>query len=597
MKPWLWRWVAVSALGWLVAGPTGLAVAPALLAFHAAAPSIAQVVAPLALAAMVVVVVAESDLDVPTRRFVDDRPVAHAVGLLVVVAVAVAIISRAPSTSRVAPPSLVTEPLERSITPITERRRGATIATGAAVVVASLLAVVAVDGPVSPATAGAAGLASLLGGYGVAGAIRASRDRLAARPRSAADGVVRGSMWLLAATAIVSAGSFVFWVVASHRLGSGAVGRGSALFAIAFLLTYLTGLGLPVAVTRFGGEPTVASAGVFAWATVATTWSSLVGAAAFVAVAPARIVGPIGGRSPAALTVMFVVVAMISISILVDARLTALGRWSTVFWRTTAIAVVRLLAFPLIPMDDDGRWVFLVSAGAYGITALPVLPSVLRVDGRWARLRPLVAVRELVRYAGVNYAGQLAVQAPFYVTPVVILLQVSSDDNAAFYVAWGVTAVVIVGVQVVAQALLAAGKGEVVADRRSAVAGAMGVALLLTGLAAIVALVAAPAVRALFGDGFDDVTTHLRLLVPGCIPWSITMLSLTDARLRADGRTTILISVVYAVCGVATVLAGVMIGGAIGGSAGWLVGNVVAGAIALPTLLRALARDRAPSPS
>jgi hypothetical protein len=336
---------------------------------------------------------------------------------------------------------------------------------------------------------------------------------------------------------------------------------------------------------------------VFAWATIVTTCSSLVGAAAFVAVAPARIIDPIGARSPAALAIMFVVVATISVSILVDARLTALGRWSTVFWRTTAIAVARLLAFPLIPVDDDGRWVFLVAAGAYGITALPVLPSVLRAEGRWPRWRPVVAVRELVRYAGVNYVGQLAVQAPFYVTPVVVLLEVSSDDNAAFYVAWGVTSVVIVGVQVVAQALLAAGRGEVVADRRSAVAGALSVALLITGLAAVVALVAAPAVRALFGDGFDDVATHLRLLVPGCIPWSITMLSLTDARLRADGRTTIFISVVYAVCGVGAVLAGVIIGGAIGGSAGWLVGNVVAGALALPTLLRALARDRAPSPS
>jgi O-antigen/teichoic acid export membrane protein len=374
-------------------------------------------------------------------------------------------------------------------------------------------------------------------------------------------------------------------VVAARHIDNEALGRASALFSGAFFLNYVTGLGLPIAITRWASGEGPHDNSLFAWSAVLTIGSSIAGSVVFLAVAPDRIVAPIGGSGVVGLGTMGAVVAALSLSVLVDARLVALRRWQTVFWRTTAIAVVRLAAVAVVPNSDDGRWTFLVGAGAYGLTGVVLVPGLLRLGGRWARLWPLQpGARGVLGYAAANFLSQLAVQAPLFATPVVVSMIVPTDENGPFYLAWGVAAVVLVGVQLIAQTQLAEGARG--GDRSRQAATSLVLGLSFTGAATIASVIGAGGIAALFGAGYDDVARHVPLLVPGCVAWVFAMVNLTLARLRASAWATLVVAVPHTVCVLAGVLIGAATGGALGASTGWLVGNVASLVVSVPPLVK-----------
>ena len=79
-----------------------------------------------------------------------------------------------------------------------------------------------------------------------------------------------GSVWLLAATLVVSLGSFIFWLLVAQRAPAEDVGRATALFSASMFICYLTSLGLPIAVSRYASDRTQGSATLFAWSLLLT---------------------------------------------------------------------------------------------------------------------------------------------------------------------------------------------------------------------------------------------------------------------------------------------------------------------------------------
>ena len=84
---------------------------------------------------------------------------------------------------------------------------------------------------------------------------------------------------MLASTLAVSLGSFVFWLVAARHGDSDAVGRSTGLFSAVFFLSYVTSLGLPVAVGKFAAGPAPIDTQRFRWALRLTIVGSAIGAA------------------------------------------------------------------------------------------------------------------------------------------------------------------------------------------------------------------------------------------------------------------------------------------------------------------------------
>lgn len=415
---------------------------------------------------------------------------------------------------------------------------------------------------------------------------RATLFRQLRRPSVDQSQVVVGSAWMLASTAAVSAGSFFFWLIAARLSTADVVGRSAGLFSAVFFLSYVTSLGLPVAVGRFGAGPSPVETARFRVAAVATVAATVVGSTVFVLIDPADLLDPVNDRGR--LVAWFVVSTLsagAALSVLVDVRLMGHRRWRDVFVRSAAIGIVRIPPLMWAVDDDSGFWVFVTAVGGYAVTALPYLPGLLRSPERH-HLR-FAAEREVVSYAGVNYLSQLAVQAPFFVTPLVVALTVSDDDNATFYLSWGIMSVVYLGIHLLGRTLLVEGsRDHAHVGRQARSTLALGLAVAVPALVLSVPL--SPVAERIYGTEHDDMSTMLPLLMAGTVPWVITRTSLAVARARAHARETLSVAAWSAL----TVVAGVAIGGITGDSVaaslGWLVGSMLALLVSVPTLRRQL---------
>ena len=402
--------------------------------------------------------------------------------------------------------------------------------------------------------------------------------------------MVGGSMWLLAATLVVSVGSFIFWLLVAQRAPAEDVGRATALFSASLFICYLTSLGLPIAVSRYASDRTQGSATLFAWGLALTTASSLAGVAAFAVLAPDSIQEGLATWRPGfAWLVVFLLVAGQSISELVDVRLMVLRRWSLVFLRSLLIAVLRLPFLLWVPDTGAAFYVYVVALGGFAITGVVFLVPLAHRD----RLRPgplPTRARRAVRFAGVNYLGQLAVQAPFFAVPFVVLVQVSAVENANFYLSWGLMSVVYIGVQMIGQALLVEG-GRGGADHRRQAAVALPAGLAIAASATVLSLGLGPLLASLYGPTYAPVATLLLILVAGTIPFAVTTTVLTTARIREHSNSTIAVAATFAAAVlVPTVLLTARFE-ALGAAWGWTVGNAIAALVAL-LISRLATRER-----
>lgn len=402
------------------------------------------------------------------------------------------------------------------------------------------------------------------------------------------DQVVVGSLWMLASTIAVSAGSFVFWLVAARGADADTVGRATGLFSAVFFLSYVTSLGVPVAIARYAAGPDPVDTRRFRWAMWATALATLVGATIFAAAQPGELLEPVNrwGRVAGWLVLSAISVG-VAVSVIVDVRLMGHRRWRDVFVRSAAIGVIRLPPLLLAVGDGSGFWIFLIAAGGYAVTAVPYLPGLLRGGSRgpvrWNDHR------DAVHYSAVNYLSQLAVQAPFFVTPLVVALAVDDGENAAFYLSWGIMSVVYLGVHLLGRTLLVEGSrdsADVIRQARSTLALAMAVAVAAT----VVTVPLAPVVERIYGSDYQDMSTMLPLLMLGTVPWAVTTTALSVARARADTPQTLLVAFWSAI----TVIVGVAVGGVVGDSVsaavGWVIGSVASLLVSAPVLLGQLRR-------
>ena len=239
--------------------------------------------------------------------------------------------------------------------------------------------------------------------------------------------LLRSSVSLSSATGLAAFGGFVYWLAIARIAPAHIVGAAAALYSSVQFVNYVTGLGLPVAVARYGSSPKDRSSPLFNWAVVLTVVSSFVGSAVFLAIVPHELhemasLGPVG-----AVMVFGGIVAGISIYTVLDVRLISQQRRGWVVGKAAFVALSRL-PFLLIPaLTHSVLGIFLVVAGAPAVSGL--LAWVL-ADLRLVRfafpLFPLPAhVRSAARYAVVNGAAQLAVQGPFYAVPLIVLIIVT----------------------------------------------------------------------------------------------------------------------------------------------------------------------------
>lgn len=394
--------------------------------------------------------------------------------------------------------------------------------------------------------------------------------------------LLTGSAALVLTAGVQAISGAVFWLLAARSDTQTDVGHATALYTSVLFVTFLAGLGQPVAVARYAAGRTRDDHVLYGWATAATAVAGAIAALGYLLLVSPAAVDEMRDWDPTLgpATFVFLVVGT-GLSLLLDVRLMTQRRWGLVLGRAVLVAIVR---FPLLAVSVESHrslWLFVAATlptAISGIVGTGLLPL---VTGDRHRFGPLPATtRPMVHYSLVNWISTLAYQAPTFAVPVIVLVNVDADVNASFYVAWGIVGLACYVPMAIGQALLAEG-GREGAELRTQVR----LGILIAGGLMVVGTVAATLGRnlivTLYGDDYQAAADVLPPLVAASIPWAITSVYLTEARVRHLHAATIAITATLTVCILGPALLLVPDHGLDGAAWAFLGGNTAAAVVAL----------------
>ena len=394
--------------------------------------------------------------------------------------------------------------------------------------------------------------------------------------------LLTGSVALVLTAVVQAITGALFWLIAARRYSQTDVGYGTALFTSVLFVSFVAGLGQPVAVARYAAGRARADHVLYTWAAAATLAASTLVALAYLVVVTPPAVDQLRGWHGMIGPGVFVILCVGSaLSLLLDVRLMTQRRWGLVLARALLVGLVR---FPLLAVSlHHDRWVWLLVMAAAPMAVSGYVGTLLlpRVTGDRHRFGPVPSTaRAMVGYSVVNWASTLTYQAPTFAMPVIVLVSVSANRNASFYVAWGVASLACYVPTAIGQVLLTEG-GRDGAHLRSQVRLAVVVAGGLMVMGAVVATLGRDVVVSLYGSHYQDAANLLPRLVAAAVPWAVTSVYLTEARVRHRSGATVLITsaLSLAILGPALVL--VPRDGIDGAASAFLVGNVAAALVAL----------------
>ncbi len=419
------------------------------------------------------------------------------------------------------------------------------------------------------------------------------RAALARRFRSQAGAghrqLLTGSSVLVIGAAVQGLGGMVFSLIVAQNDVKADFGNASALFTSVLFVTYLAGLGLPVALARYAADRSEGSHVVFAWGVAATAIAAVVTSVAYLLIIrstdPAQVLWD--DTNPVLGIGLFVLVVMGSaFSLIVDVRCMTMRRWNLVLARIVLVGVAKVALLPLGQgASQRPLLLFLYLGGPVAVSGFAGIFLVNRITGGRHRFGPRPpTARSAARYSLINYASTLAYQAPYFALPVIVLTDVSADTNASFYVAWGIVAIAFYVPSAIGQALLAEG-GKDGAHFRSQVRLALSLAVGLMALGTAVTFLGKGVVVAAYGDDYREAAHILPAMMLAGIPWAVSSLLLTEARVLHRHAATVIITATLTLAIIVPAL--ILVPGEgkghglDGASTSWLLGNVAAAVVAV----------------
>ena len=392
------------------------------------------------------------------------------------------------------------------------------------------------------------------------------------------DPLYLNSYYLMAGTAVAAGSGFVFWIVAARLTDPAAVGRASALLSAVTLLTYLTSLGLPYGLLRFG-HVTRGFASMFNVAIALSAASSAAAAAIFilgVEVWAPELHSLVD--SPTDIALFLAATVFIGMGVMLDNVFSARRIAKYALLRNVIASVLKL-----------GAVVPLAAFGAIGLYAANVVPALVVALGMVATLPLMVrgyrvrslrdegATREMLTFSLSSFPSSLLAGAPPFFLPLIVLGVGGAREAAFFYVSWSLIAVLLLLPNMVSNMSMAEGVREGAwATARKARAFALAIVVPAT----LVVAVFASQILTIFGPEYaENAVAPLRIFCLSLLPW--TFKSVTISALRAESRYGLLTTTtaVFAVCSVAGPLVLGIEFGLMGVAIGWTGGLVLAAVI------------------
>jgi O-antigen/teichoic acid export membrane protein len=344
--------------------------------------------------------------------------------------------------------------------------------------------------------------------------------------------IVRGSSALSASLLVVAAGGALFWAIAARVTASVNVGQVAALSSAVAFLVYVTAFGLVPMVARYGGGTDRSERVVHNRALLAALVSSAFGAVVLSAVSRAADIETFELVQTLPGAVAFVLVAAgASTTVLVEIRLLSQRRYRWIIGRSASTAIISVVAVTLGPVEAHPLALFLAGSGVMAVSGPMVWWLSDRHDrDRWAFGPAPDDAAMILRYLSVSWTGSLVGRGAPTLLPLVVALQVSSEDNARFFVAWNIALIMFLVVQNVGTTLLTDGGRTSALERQTQFS-----LVLCFGLAASMTLVAqigAPLVEIVYGADYGVSVDVLRMLSLSAVPLAFYTVSNAVAQIR-----------------------------------------------------------------
>ena len=401
------------------------------------------------------------------------------------------------------------------------------------------------------------------------------------------DPLFKNSYFLMATTAVTSVFGFIFWILAARFYETAAVGLASAIIAALSLLAIFSNLGLGIGLIRFlpGDKANGTS--------MINTCFTLSGLASVV-IALIFLSG-LDFWSPALLPVLrhpifftsFIFFAIVwALNPLISCVFLAKRSTEFTFIQNALASFLKLvLIIPFAVFFNSAFGIFASAGIAMSVALLiAIFWSLPKIQQGYF---PLCIVRrevlnEIGHYSGGNYIARIFLQSSSLVLPLMVINILGAEMSAYFYIAWSVTAILMVIPTSIFNSLFAEGSNEeesLLANTKKS----LKLLLLLLLPAILILLVIADKVLLLFGQAyFQNGALLLRIIAVSIIPYSINYLYITIARVKMDISSAIKVSVAITCLSLGLCYFLMLNMGLPGVGLGWLAGqSIVATPIAL----------------
>ncbi|GAA3369479.1 hypothetical protein GCM10020367_12340 [Streptomyces sannanensis] len=380
---------------------------------------------------------------------------------------------------------------------------------------------------------------------------QSSGRRLRLPGRGGGSPLFRNAYALMVNTGISALLGLGFWLAAARYYSEDAVGQGSAAIAAMKFLAGITAVTLTGALARFipvAGNTT----GKLVFRTYAGS-SLIVGLAAVVFLLTLDFWGPSYRFLHGPLNGLGFIAAVIAWSLLTlqDGVLTGLR---SAFWvpvGNTVFSAVKLALLVAIAVSVPTAGVFVSWVAAIAVSVVPLGWLVFRrLVPRHVELTAKTAnppsYRELGRFLAGDYTGSLFALAVVYLVPVIVASQVSSADNAYFYITATIGGTVELLAINMGASLTVEGAHDPAQLGRNTRAALLRMTKIVLPIC-LVLFVLAPHILRVFGEGYaQGATPLLRWLVVGAA--LRVVIELYFAVLRAQSRTAGLAYLQGALC-------------------------------------------------
>jgi O-antigen/teichoic acid export membrane protein len=406
-----------------------------------------------------------------------------------------------------------------------------------------------------------------------------------------------GSM--VGTTLVTSVLGVAFWLVAAHQFSQKAVGIAGAAVGAMTLLGFMATLGMGTLLMgelprRDDGHRSLLNA-----ALVVTGLTGSVLGLGFALIAPlvSSNLGALSASWPS--TAFFAAgVGLTALALVLDQTLIGLLRGGLQLGRNVVFALVKLLALIAIAVlvaHAGAPWIYSAWAGGIAFSLVVLVRFYARRDGD--PLRPNFALLREMRASAASHAVvNLALETADLAMPILVVMILSANANASFYMAWMITNFLVMVPLSLSMVLYAIGSGN--APRlRERLRFTLGISLAFGLIANLVLLPAASPILGVFGQNYSDqATTPLHILALGVFPLAIKTHYVAVHRVQRRLRAAL--PVVWG--GTLLELAGGALGASLGGlpgvALGWLAGLSLEALVMGGDVLDAIRPTRQESP-